>query len=73
MRKSLSIWLVFGWFFFTQGPWEMPGEPDAKINQMVGPFKSELSCKAQRDEVIEILKQMGAKHKVSQCQYTTEA
>jgi hypothetical protein len=73
MRKALSVWILFGWFFFTQGPWQMPGEDKAMIRQAIGPFSSEMVCKAEREEVMRLLKEMGSKHVVAPCQYASES
>ena len=69
MRKALAVWLVYGWFFLAQAPFE--GE--AVIVSQVGPFKTESECRGHQlamKEMLEALQIPGSK--ISKCIYRQE-
>ncbi len=70
MRK-FCLYLVWGWFFYTQSPYGPQSE--AKVLQQVGPFKTEAECKheaAQLKDMVEALGIPGVK--MSKCIYEQE-
>jgi hypothetical protein len=68
MRKFV-LYLVWGWFFLSQAPFEK----EAVIVSKIGPFKTEAECKARHAEVKDMLEALpvpGAK--MSPCFYSQE-
>jgi len=71
MRKTLALWLVWGWFFVAQTP--LKPESDAVVSTHVGMFKTEAECKAEQASLKEMLEALGIPHRISKCKYEQEA
>lgn len=70
---KLNKWalpLVFGWFFAVQSPAQTPG---ALVTTVIGPFSSEAACKAEFDELKDMMDQLGLHPKYAPCSYRQEA
>lgn len=71
--KKWIMPLVFGWFFAMQSPWEGDPSNGVILTQVVGPFKSELQCKAAFDETKAVFESFGLMVKYHPCQFKQEA
>ena len=70
MRK-LVLYLVWGWFFYTQSPYGPQSE--ATVLQQVGPFTTEAECKQEAAKVEDMVQALGIPGvKMSRCIYQQE-
>jgi len=63
MKKHVAVLFFIGWFF------AMKAEVGPGLNAVtvVGPFKSEASCKAYRSDIVEDLKAVGFGGEIAPC------
>ncbi len=72
MRKFLSVFLLWGWFFTMQAP--DPQIEGVQITTLTGPFKTEAQCKQYRDSTEDSLKPLNIQGlRISPCQYVQES